>query len=54
MNTPRNIKIKIKSSMHYYHFGLESSLIRNIKINYSIINVSLNIDGIPLLDSSNY
>ena len=57
MNTPRNIKIKIKSSMHYYHFGLESSLIKNIEINYpnfneSIINLSLNIDGIPLFDSS--
>ena len=57
INTPRNIKIKIKSLMHYYNFGLELSLNRNIEPNYpnfneSNINLSLNIDGIPLFDSS--
>ena len=40
--------------MHYYYFGLESSLIRNIEMNYpnfneSIINWSLNIDVVTLI-----
>ena len=57
LKTPRNINIKQISNMYYYHFNIRNCIINNLSVNYphfngDVINISMNIDGIPLFNSS--
>lgn len=59
LSTTRNVEIQIKSGMEYYYFGLKDELLKHFKM-YSLqkktdvntLQISLNIDGLPLFRSS--
>ncbi|XP_050065784.1 uncharacterized protein LOC126554801 [Aphis gossypii] len=57
LKTPRETILRDINPGKYYHFGLENGLINMLKkVNVSnipdVINVAINIDGLPLSDSS--
>ena len=57
LQTPRNILISHISGMQYYYFGVEDQIRLNIHTNYKEfnspeINISINIDGIPIYKST--
>lgn len=60
LRTDRNVQTEKKSGMSYLYLGLEESLLRNfekypIETKQSTVNIdiSLNVDGLPLFKSSN-
>ena len=59
LKTKRDVKTEFKSGMEYIYLGLKESLLKNldkygqeIKENMDTVDISLNIDGLPLFSSS--
>lgn len=59
MKTVRDVQISTRSSMEYYHIGLKTELMKKfqeypdkIRTEADNIDISLNIDGIPLFKST--
>lgn len=54
--TPKNTIIRECGTGHYFHYGLEKALREKMeyykKINNNIIEININIDGLPLAKSS--
>ena len=60
MKTVREVETKSVSGMEYFNFGTESELIKNVeqyplseRDSIDSIDISLNIDGLPLFKSNN-
>ena len=60
LKTVREVETKSVSGMEYFNFGIESELIKNFeqylqseRDNIDSIDISLNIDGLPLFKSNN-
>ena len=59
LKTVRDIMLDTKSDMQYTFFGVESEIVKNldkypqeIKDNIDFLDISLNVDGLPLFSSS--
>lgn len=55
MNTPRSTTLYLRSGGHYFHYGLKNGIIdqlNQLKIKNNVININVNIDGLPVSKSS--